>query len=64
MLVLTRMPGQAIIIGNPPIARVVVERIRGDKVRISVTAGTTIPVDREEVFNAKRREEEEAARGM
>lgn len=48
MLVLGRLKGQAIVIGND--IRITVEDIRGDKVRIGIDAPKSIPVMREELL--------------
>lgn len=54
MLVLSRQRDETIVInGN---IRVTVVDIRGDKVRIGVSAQSEIPVHREEVYNAIQRE--------
>jgi carbon storage regulator len=53
MLVLTRQIGQEIIIGDS--IRVTITSIKGDKVRIGITAPPEVRVDREEV---RRRIEE------
>ena len=52
MLVLSRRPTQRIIIDD----RIAVEviEIRGDKVRIGVTADADVPIDREEVWIQKQ----------
>jgi carbon storage regulator len=53
MLVLTRQIGQEIVIGDS--IRVTITSIKGDKVRIGITAPPDVRVDREEV---RRRIEE------
>jgi carbon storage regulator len=53
MLVLTRQIGQEIVIGDS--IRVTITSIKGDKVRIGITAPPEVRVDREEV---RRRIEE------
>jgi carbon storage regulator len=50
MLVLSRGRDEEICIGNN--VRVVVVEIRGDKVRLGVTAPREIPVHRAEVYDA------------
>jgi carbon storage regulator len=47
MLVLTRQIGQEIIIGDN--IRVTITSIKGDKVRVGITAPPSVRVDREEV---------------
>jgi carbon storage regulator len=56
MLVLSRKKNEAIMIGEPPIVVAVVE-IRGDKVRLGVDAPNNVPVHRQEVYEAIKREE-------
>jgi carbon storage regulator len=52
MLVLTRRVGEEIIIaGN---IRITVTAIKGDKVRIGITAPPEVRVDREEIHNRIR----------
>jgi carbon storage regulator len=51
MLVLTRRVGEEIVInGN---IRVVVTAVKGDKVRIGVSAPASVPVDRQEVHERR-----------
>ena len=54
MLVLSRQRTESIIIGDSIIITVV--DIRGDKVRLGITAPTEIPVHRQEVWEAIQRE--------
>jgi carbon storage regulator len=54
MLVLSRQRDESIIIGDNIIVTVV--DIRGDKVRLGITAPTEIPVHRQEVYEAIQRE--------
>ena len=55
MLVLSRKPGEEIVIdGN---IRVQVIAVRGDKVRLGITAPVHVPVDRAEVHARKPRGE-------
>ncbi len=56
MLVLSRKKNESIII-NDDITIVVVE-IRGDKVRLGVDAPKEVPVHRQEVYDAIRRNQE------
>lgn len=51
MLVLSRMAGESILIGND--IRVTVVQINGNKVRIGVTAPPDVQVDREEIRERK-----------
>ena len=51
MLVLTRRIGEEIVIdGN---IRVIVTAIKGDKVRLGITAPPSVPVDRKEVHERR-----------
>lgn len=51
MLVLTRMMGDEIVIGDPgaPVAVVRIVEVHGGKVRVGVTAPESVPVHRAEV---------------
>jgi carbon storage regulator len=60
MLVLSRQRDETIMIGDR--IEVTVVDVRGDKVRIGINAPTSIAVHRKEVYEAIRRENEEAAR--
>ena len=55
MLVLSRKQNEKICIGEN--ITVVVVEIRGDKVRLGVTAPEEVPVHREEIFNAIHRDQ-------
>lgn len=55
MLVLSREAGQEIVIGDGQVI-VSVVCIRGDKVRIGITAAKDVAVHRREVFEAIQRE--------
>jgi carbon storage regulator len=59
MLVLTRRANQSIIIGNDIIVTVL--EIRGDQVRLGITAPRSVSVHREEVYAEIQRENREAA---
>ena len=59
MLVLSRKKNESIII-NDDITIVVVE-IRGDKVRLGVEAPKEVPVHRNEVYEAIRRNQQQAS---
>src|SRR6266513_2420136 len=59
MLVLSRQRDETIIIGDD--IEIPVVDIRGDKVRLGVTAPKSISVHRKEVYDAIRRENREAA---
>lgn len=60
MLVLSRRRDETIMIGDD--VELTVVDIRGDKVRLGITAPTRIAVHRKEIFDAIRRENEAAAR--
>lgn len=59
MLVLSRQKEQTIMIGDN--IEITVVDIRGDKVRLGITAPIEIPVHRKEVYDAIQRENKEAA---
>ncbi len=54
MLVLSRHRDESIMIGDEIVVTIV--DIRGDKVRLGINAPSSIPVHRQEVFEAIRRE--------
>lgn len=54
MLVLSRHRDESIIIGDDIVVTIV--DIRGDKVRLGINAPQDVPVHRQEVFEAIRRE--------
>jgi len=60
MLVLSRKKDQSIMIGDNIVVTVV--DIRGDKIRLGVAAPAEIPVHREEVYEAIKREGEKRKR--
>jgi len=59
MLVLSRHRDESIIIGDD--IRITVVDIRGDKVRLGINAPVEIPVHRQEIYEAIRRENRRAA---
>ena len=59
MLVLSRQRDETIMIGDD--IEITIVDIRGDKVRIGITAPTEIPVHRKEVYDAIKRENRAAA---
>ena len=59
MLVLSRQRDESIIIGDNIVITVV--DIRGDKVRLGIQAPTEVPVHRQEVYEAIKRENMRAA---
>ncbi len=60
MLVLSRQRDETIMIGDD--IEITVVDIRGDKVRLGITAPTRIAVHRKEVYDAISRENEQASR--
>ncbi|MCG8585643.1 MAG: carbon storage regulator CsrA, partial [Pirellulales bacterium] len=58
MLVLSRHRDESIMIGDNVVVTIV--DIRGDKVRLGIDAPKEIPVHRQEVYEAIRRENENA----
>ena len=60
MLVLSRHRDESIMIGDDVVVTIV--DIRGDKVRLGINAPHHIPVHRQEVYEAIKRENEKAAR--
>lgn len=59
MLVLSRQRDETIMIGDD--IEITVVDIRGDKVRLGINAPTKIAVHRKEVYEAIKRENEQAA---
>lgn len=57
MLVLSRKTDERIIIGDDIVITVV--EIRGDKVRLGIAAPREVPVHRQEIYDALRRQEAE-----
>lgn len=60
MLVLSRHRDESIMIGDDVVVTIV--DIRGDKVRLGIEAPQDVPVHRQEVYEAIKRENEKAAR--
>ena len=60
MLVLSRHRDESIMIGDDVVITVV--DIRGDKVRLGIDAPQHIPVHRQEVYEAIKRENEQASK--
>jgi carbon storage regulator len=60
MLVLSRHRDESIMIGDDVVVTIV--DIRGDKVRLGIDAPQDVPVHRQEVYEAIKRENEKAAR--
>ncbi len=59
MLVLSRHRDESIMIGDDIVITVV--DIRGDKVRLGIQAPTNVPVHREEIYEAIKKENAEKA---
>ena len=59
MLVLSRRPNESIMIGND--IEVIIVEVKGDYVKVGVTAPKKIPVHRKEIYEAIQRENIEAA---
>jgi carbon storage regulator len=57
MLVLSRQKDESIIIGDD--VEITIVDVRGDKVRLGITAPKNIPVHRREVYDAIQREKSE-----
>jgi len=57
MLVLSRQKDESIIIGDD--IEITIVDVRGDKVRLGITAPREIPVHRREVYEAIQREKKE-----
>ena len=60
MLVLSRRKDESIMIGDD--VEITIVDIRGDKVRLGITAPKNIPVHRREVYEAIQREKSEKKR--
>jgi len=61
MLVLSRKKNETVMVGDIPVTIV---EIRGDKVRLGIEAPKEVPIDRLEIYHAKRREEKERGEGV
>ncbi len=59
MLVLSRQKDESIIIGDD--VEIIIVDVRGDKVRLGITAPKNISVHRREVYEAIQREKKEKA---
>jgi len=57
MLVLSRQKDESIMIGDD--VEVIIVDVRGDKVRLGITAPKEIPIHRMEVYEAIQREKEQ-----
>ncbi|MDP7162780.1 MAG: carbon storage regulator CsrA [Phycisphaerae bacterium] len=58
MLVLSRQRDQSIIIGDD--IEITIVDVRGEKVRLGISAPSHVPVHRKEVYEAIKREQEAA----
>ena len=56
MLVLSRQKDESIVIGDD--VEITIVDVRGDKVRLGITAPKEIPVHRREVYDAIQREKQ------
>ena len=55
MLILTRSPGETILIGDE--IKVTVININGNEIRLGIKAPAHVPIHREEIYESIRREE-------
>jgi len=60
MLIITRRPGEKIVLGDDIVVTVI--EISGQTARIGIDAPQAVPVYREEIWEAVREENEAAAR--
>jgi carbon storage regulator len=59
MLIITRRPGEKIMLGDDIVVHVM--EIVGNSVRVGIQAPRSVPVYREEIWNAVREENQAAA---
>ena len=60
MLVLSRQRDESIMIGEgDDVVEIIIVDVRGDNVRLGITAPKSIPVHRREIYDAIQREEQE-----
>jgi len=57
MLVLSRQKDESIMIGDN--VEIIIVDVRGDKVRLGISAPRDVPVHRKEIFEAIKREKEQ-----
>ncbi|MEN6424873.1 MAG: carbon storage regulator CsrA [Phycisphaerales bacterium] len=62
MLVLSRQKDESIMIGDE--VEITIVDVRGDKVRLGITAPKSIPVHRREIYDAIQREKAQQADGQ
>lgn len=60
MLIITRKPGERVLIGDD--VKIEVMEISGNSVRLGIAAPSSVPVYREELWEAVRKENEAAAK--
>ena len=60
MLVLSRQKDESIVIGDD--IEITIVDVRGDKVRLGITAPRSVPVHRREIYEAIQREKSEKAK--
>ena len=60
MLVLSRQRDESIMIGDD--VEIIIVDVRGDKVRLGITAPKSIPVHRREIYDAIQREKNEKSK--
>jgi carbon storage regulator len=60
MLVLTRRPGQSVMVGDDVVVTVL--EVRGEVIRLGIQAPRAVQVHREEVYRELQRANQEAAR--
>jgi carbon storage regulator len=59
MLIITRRPGEKVMVGDDVVVHVL--EVAGNSVRIGIEAPRSVPVYREEIWNAVREENRAAA---
>ena len=62
MLVLSRQRDESIMIGDD--VEIIIVDVRGDKVRLGITAPKEIPVHRREIYDAIQREKTEKKQAL
>jgi len=62
MLVLSRQKDESIMIGDE--VEITIVDVRGDKVRLGITAPKSIPVHRREIYDAIQREKAQQSEGQ
>lgn len=58
-MVLSRKPGETIVIGTQGEIQVMIVSVKGDRVRIGIDAPSNVPVHRAEVWVRKHEEKEQ-----